>query len=89
MAKSEVLQYYDTAVYRKNGIEPIENTAEEILDLAVEMDERIDGKWKPKKDDEPLQKRFKDLLKDDPVCSKAKTRIGAEFLRKNRKLFDD
>ena len=72
--------------YDQVGIEVIENTEEEILDLAREMDERIDGKWITLDEDEELQKRFRDLFPEGHCCHGAPSRLRAELLRQNREL---
>ena len=79
-----------TEQYEQAGIEPVENTAEEITALAVEMDERLKGTWETTEEDEELQRRFWSLFK--PSVKERHgiiaSRIGAEFLRRNRKLLD-
>ena len=72
--------------YESAGIEPIENTPEEIFDLVLEMNARIDGNWKPNDEDEDLQRRFWDIFPNDRPVKKCQSRIGAIFLRQNKKL---
>lgn len=86
--KSGVGQYQYTREYDLLGIEPIENTPEEIIALAREMDDRLKGQWKTTKEDEELQKRFWSLFKSGPLHGKFLARIGAEFLRQNANLLD-
>ena len=67
------------------GINFIENAPEEIIDVVIEMDERLKGTWKTTQEDEELQKRFwsffgKYQLKNSDL------RVGAKFLRQNREL---
>ena len=69
-----------------------ENSPEEIRDLVVEMDERLNGCWIEKKEDSLLQKRFWSIFEDGikslnlkkPVHGKIKARFGAKFLRENQ-----
>ena len=79
-----------TEQYEQAGIEPVENTAEEITALAVEMDEWLKGIWHTTEEDEELQKRFWSLF--NPTIKEMhgiiESRIGADFLRRNRKLLD-
>ena len=79
-----------TEQYEQAGIEPVENTAEEITALAVEMDERLKGIWQTTEEDEELQRRFWSLFKPSvkEMHGLIETRIGAEFLRRNRGLLD-
>lgn len=74
--------------YEQLGIEVIENTPEEITALAVEMDERLKGKWQTAKEDEELQRRFWSLFKPSELNQVFLSRIGTEFLRQNRKLLE-
>jgi len=80
-----------TSDYKFKGVELIENTAEEIRDVVVEMVERIKGNWKPHEHDEALQKRFWEIyptgaLDDQGVRlhGEIRARFGAKFLRDNR-----
>ena len=74
--------------FEKVGIRLDENTPEEILDLVIEMNERLDGTWKAAKDDEALQKRFKALFGKESHCHGFPGRIGAAFLRKNKWMLE-
>ena len=69
-------------------IEVIENSADEVLALAQEMNERLDGIWVGKDEDEDLQDRFHSLFPSDFPWNGFPGRIGAEFLRQNRELLD-
>jgi putative glycosyltransferase (TIGR04372 family) len=68
------------------GLKPIENTPEEILDLVEEINQRIDGTWKPHPGDEELQRRYRSLFGKDCICHGFPSRIGAKFLRENKIL---
>lgn len=87
---SEILKSstFNNEEYEQGGIEPIENTPEEIAALVVEMDERLKGRWKASDEDEDSQKRFRALLtRHNPNLKEAVVpRIGAEFLRQNHEL---
>jgi len=79
-------RYLSTEAYKKDGIELIENTPEEIHDVVIEMDERLKGTWKTTKEDEELQKRFWSLFKPNDLNKVFNSRIGEEFLRQNQQL---
>ena len=75
-----------TEQHEQLGIECVENTPEEITALAVEMDERLKGKWQTSPEDEGLQQRFRSFFRPSDLPQIAVLRIGAEFLRQNRAL---
>ena len=77
----------DNSTYERLGIEPVDNTEEEITDLAVELQERLSGRWKSTSEDELLQKKFWTLYQsDNQYHGVFRARIGADFLRKNQDL---
>lgn len=83
-----------TSDYASKGIELIENTPEEILDIVIEMAERLNGTWQPHEDDEALQRRFWEIFPTDavdayqgrPLHGEIRARFGAHFLRNNREF---
>jgi len=70
--------------YERYGLDCVENSPEEILDLAREMNERIDGTWKTTPEDEELQKKFKSFITPEHRCYGTPVRIGTLFLKKNK-----
>ena len=64
----------------------VQNTAQEILDLAQEMNERLDGTHETTAEDEELQNRFRSLLQPNYYYYGTPARIGAKFLRQNKEL---
>lgn len=78
--------YYYTEQYGRLGVEPIENTADEITAVVSEMEARLDGTWRPCDEDDELQARFWSLYGAIPVRKASPPRIGAAFLRQNRDL---
>jgi len=80
-----------TDMFEEAGVEFICNTPEEILDLAVEVDKRLKGKWQPQPLDEELQQRFWDICRQyspPDIQGGTKSRIGAAFLRKHVDLLN-
>ena len=82
---------YTSGEYKLNDVELKENSPEEIRDLVIEMDERLNGHWKETKEDLLLQKRFWSIFEDrikrlnlKPMHEKMKLRYGAKFLRENQ-----
>ena len=73
------------------GVKVISNTSDEIRDLAIEVDERLRGQWRPHADDEALQQRFWDMFRKYGSLNDTgniQTPIGSEFLRQHRYLLD-
>ena len=62
-------------------------TSEEITEVALEMDRRLNGTWIETDEDSELQARFKKLRDVVPQHRFHKnTRIGADFLRRYQHL---
>jgi len=72
--------------FNRMGIEAVENTPEEILDAASEMEQRLDGIWQPSDEDEELQKRFWSYFESSNLQGVIRSRIGAKYLRQNKDL---
>ena len=73
--------------YKKNGIELINNTPEEITEVVDEMEKRIIGTWEDSEEDNELQKRFWSHFKSSDYFGIVKGKIGRQFLKDNRDLF--
>lgn len=86
--ESGVGRYLRGEEYARAGLEAIENTAQEILDLAIEMNERLDGTFESTEEDEELQKAFHSLFQPHHYCYGTPVRIGAKFLRENKELLE-
>ena len=71
--------------YEDAGIEVIENSAEEITDVVMEMDLRLKGQWESTSEDEKLQKQFCMIV---PKRQGFISRIGTAFLRNNQNLLE-
>ena len=74
--------------YQRAGIEMVNNTAEEILDLAQEMNARLGGTWVTTDEDEELQRRFREILQPGHLFKDMRCRMGAKFLRQNQELLE-
>ena len=68
-------------------IEIIKNTVEEIAEVVLEMNQRLDGTWIETDEDVELQNRFKKLRENVPKWQVQEgVRIGAGFLRRYQHL---
>ena len=79
-----------TQDFEKAGVEVVDNTSDEIRDLAIEMIERINGNWVVNADDKDLQSRFWAVV-EKSTGSRIKavnvsSYIGTSFLKKHLDL---
>jgi len=94
---SNIALSLDTKEYEKNNVLLEENSPEEIKDLAIEMDERLNGIWKETEQDLLLQKKFwsifqknfEKLALNDPITNqigyvKKLAKYSTKFLRDNQ-----
>ncbi len=89
MLDSPIINSWQFRQFREeDGLIPMDNTAEEILELAREMNERLDGTWESTPEDEALQHKFKAVWTPDLPQHRSSCRLGADFLRKNKYLLD-
>ncbi len=87
---SEILELnlesnFKTDYLKKNEIDLIENTPEEICDAVSENYDRIKGKWKNDEKAEKLQKRFWDIFNYHHIKSSTFT-VGSDFLKENQEF---
>jgi len=86
---SDIADFRYAGLYAQRGIEPVENSADEVRDLALEMLERRRGRWRDSAEDERRQARFRALFRPGHFSYGSAGRVGAEFLRKYEHLFGD
>ncbi len=81
--------FWSSQAYQSAGVELIGATPEEVCDLAIEVDDRMTGRWVGTAQDEDLQRRFWDIMHEvilDHMGGVNQARIGAAFLRKHQYL---
>ena len=71
-----------THQFEESGIRLMENTPDDIRDLAIEMLDTVEGKALYTAEDEMLQQRFASLLGPGHFTFGSGARIGRDFLRK-------
>ena len=90
---SKVAYGLHSSTYENNEVELLENTPEEIRDLAIEMDDKLTGNWIELKDDTLLQKKFWSLFYDNlkklncfnrTLHGKMKSKFSTKYLRDNQ-----
>jgi len=83
---SSISKYWVDSLFSQAGLRPVENTPEDIRDLALEMLDRKAGRLSYTIEDELLQKRLKLLINPTHYSFGAMSRVGGEFLRKYEHL---
>jgi len=78
-----------TDLFRQAGVSLIENSPEDVRDLALEMLDRIEGRVVYSEEDEVLQERFVSLMKPGHYTYGSAARIGRDFLQKYRELMPE
>ena len=71
--------------YENSGFELIENTADEITELVLEIEEIIEGRQVMSKDDQELYRRFWHIALSGRPWQGEST-IALSFLRRHRSL---
>jgi len=85
---SGVGYFLEDILYKQHGLEVVNNTPEEVVDVMVEKDERMRGSWKTNDEYEELQRRFWALYTPDRLNQVFKARVGSKFLLQNQDLLD-
>ncbi|OGH61718.1 MAG: hypothetical protein A3G34_14105 [Candidatus Lindowbacteria bacterium RIFCSPLOWO2_12_FULL_62_27] len=91
MRFSEILaveadDWHPAGRYRAAGISVVENSSDEVLELAAEMNARLDGRWVAGGEDGTLQDCYRALFSPGQPVSGFTSRVGAGFLRQNKAL---
>ena len=82
----EASEFRLTPEFVERGLRQVDNTPQEIAELAIEMMDRLDGHVEDEPDDADLQARFRALIQPHHYCWHASARIGRAFLRRHRAL---
>jgi len=83
---SEISRYHDSREFTEKGVVLLENTPEQIRDLAIEMLDALDGKTLRTPEDEARQEAFRRLLTPCHHSYGTRSRIGTAFLREHAHL---
>ena len=86
---SEICNFRLTEMFARQRLRPVENTAEDVRDLALEILARCDGTAFYTAKDEELQLRFQAMMRPGHYSYGGVNRIGRDFLRKYEHLFGD
>jgi putative glycosyltransferase (TIGR04372 family) len=86
---SEVANFRYAYLFQQQRLRAVENTAEDIRDLALELLERAEGRAVYTGPDDELQRRFKALMRPGHYSYGGINRVGRDFLRKYAHLLGD
>jgi putative glycosyltransferase (TIGR04372 family) len=78
---SDISRYHESWQFKDAGVTLLENTPQQIRDLATEMLDVLDGKAQRTAEDEARQETFRRLLTPRHHAYGTRSRIGAAFLR--------
>ncbi len=88
--QSGVAYALETSEFAAANVRLVENSPEELRDIAIEMWERLHGLWVEDPEDRELQERFRQAFCTDgtqadgvPLHGVLNMRCGAQFLREN------
>jgi putative glycosyltransferase (TIGR04372 family) len=85
---SEAANFRFTSQYEARGLRPVENSADEVRDLVLEVLARCDGTASYTPRDEQLQRSFGALMRPGHYSFGGVNRVGRDFLRKYEQLID-
>jgi putative glycosyltransferase (TIGR04372 family) len=86
---SDVSNLRYTKLFGERGIRTVENSGDEVCDLALEMLDRVNGTAAYEAKDEELQQRFLAMMRPGHYGYGGVNRVGRDFLRKYEPLFGD
>jgi putative glycosyltransferase (TIGR04372 family) len=87
--RSDAANFRCSRLFQEHGIHPVENTAEDVRALALEMLERVESRTKYDGRDEASQRRFAALMRPGHYSYGGINRVGRDFLRKYAHLMGD
>lgn len=80
--------YGQTVQYETDGISVVDNSAEEIRDVCIEVMDKVDDRFEYDEEDLSRQEQFQSLLALQSAEWTTEARVGRDFLRKHHILFD-
>jgi putative glycosyltransferase (TIGR04372 family) len=87
--RSDVASFRLSHLFKRQRLRAVENSPEDVRDLALEMLERSQGCAAYAARDEELQRRFKALMRPGHYSYGGVNRVGRDFLRKYEHLMGD
>ena len=88
MYSDKIVSFDSSESFKKEGIELVENTAEEIIDVVLEMENRLNGNWETTEEEIELQKRYQNSFANCIYKNNKHIQIGTKFIKDNIFLLD-
>lgn len=88
IAESDVGRYFHADLFKEAHLTLVDNSPDEVRDVALEMLDKLDGARVYTAEDEILQVRFRSFMKPIHHTYGAPGRVGRDFLRKYRALME-
>lgn len=88
MSDEKAIDYLRTEFYDKKNIEIINNSEIEILEIVMEMNERLDGTFFEEQDDINRFQKYRDIHKKSYQFGNVPSPIGRDFLKRNEWLLN-
>ncbi|MCL0053711.1 TIGR04372 family glycosyltransferase [Dehalococcoidia bacterium] len=85
---SDICYYYTNEGFERNRLQVLENSAEDILAVTREMNERLDETFVAGEEDEALQDTFRALFGPHHIAYGMPGRVGSDYLRAHRDLLE-
>ena len=86
MLESPSSTYQFSAQFAKDGLVVVDNSSDEVRELALEMIQTPGDEAVRMEDDDELQGKFKSLMRPHHISYGSESRVGRDFLRKYRRL---
>lgn len=86
---SPVAEYRTSYLYSYEGLEPVDNSGDEILDLVIEMLERLEGNFIASSEDEKLKSNFERMLQPGHYGFGSLSQVPTSFLRRHSALLEE
>ena len=80
-------RFHRTQEFKSAGVELIDNSENEIIDVNIEMKNRLEGTWVESEEDKSLQKNFWAHFKNSDLHGNFLGKIGSKFLKEDKSLF--
>lgn len=83
---SSAANFHYAALYEEAKIDPVENSAQDILMLTIEMLDRLDGRYLPADDEAEIAERVRRLFTPRHIAYGSAAAMAASFLRRHPEL---